>query len=272
MATVDAAPETGTALGRALTANSALAFVIAALVNDTTHELAHAVAALSLGLTPTIGPFSVDFADTGVSATHQIVVALAGPVFSLVMGLVLMRLARSWGRGLVRLFWMWLPFMGVMNFVGYCFIAPIARGGDTGQALTLMKAAFWVFLLVALAGAGGFVLLARRFAVEVKRYASDLQEERRLGYYPWLIGTPIIIVITLVEIALDGVGGAELFLVASYGFAVGVFAPMQFIFRTKVSNTYERLQLQPVNLAGSITAVVLTAALIALAGVHGLRL
>lgn len=254
-----------------LTANSTLAFVLAAMVNDTAHEGAHAIAALALGITPTIGPFSVDFDDAGVSVAHKVVVALAGPFFSLVMGLVLMVLARSWGRGLVRLFWMWLSFMGVMNFAGYLLIS-FARGGDTGQALTLMGAPGWVFIAVSLLGAGGFVLLARRFAVEVKRYAANLQQERQLAWFSWLIGTPIIIVIALVETALSAIPVAEALLIVAYGVAVGVFAPMQFNFNKRARNTYEDLSLKPVNTTGLALAVIGAVVLIGLAGQRGLRL
>ena len=149
-------------------------------MNTLLHESAHAVAGLSLGLTATLSPFSVDY-DGQTTTRQDIITAAAGPVFSLVMGLVLMVVARNWGRGVVRLFWMWLAFMGVMNFVGYCFIAPFAQAGDTGQVLALLHTPWWGFVLVAAAGVAGQFLLARRFAVEVKRYAATKPEERRLA-------------------------------------------------------------------------------------------
>jgi hypothetical protein len=115
---------------RALTANATISFVLASLVNSLLHEGGHAVAGLALGLTPTISPFNVDFAEDATDS-QRIITAAAGPVLSLVLGLVLMGVARSWGQGLVRLFWMWLSFMGVMNFAGYCFIAPFAHAPGT---------------------------------------------------------------------------------------------------------------------------------------------
>jgi hypothetical protein len=257
--------------GRTLTANATLSYVIAAIVNSLAHESAHAVAALALGLTPTISPFSVETAEQPTDH-QQIIVAAAGPVFSLVMGLVLMVVARSWGRGVVRLFWMWLPFMGVMNFVGYCFIAPFAHAGDTGQVLALLRVPGPVFFVVAAVGVGGQFLLARRFAVEVKRYAVDQPAERRLAYFPWLIGTPILIVLTLVELLILNVPIAELVLVAAYSVAFGIFAPMQFIFREKARNTFEALTLRRVNVPAIVVVVLVSILDVTLAAIGGIRL
>ena len=79
-----------------LTANATISFVLASMVNSLLHESAHAVAGLALGLTPTISPYSVNFQPEG-TPTQEVITAAAGPVFSLVLGLVLMALARSWG-------------------------------------------------------------------------------------------------------------------------------------------------------------------------------
>jgi hypothetical protein len=75
--------------------NAAAAFVLATIVNVLLHELAHAVAGLAQGLTATLLPFSVNYAPTP-SSGQEIVTALAGPVWSLVMGAVLLATARSW--------------------------------------------------------------------------------------------------------------------------------------------------------------------------------
>lgn len=256
---------------RSLTANATLAFVLAGMVNSILHEGAHAAAGLVLGLGPTISPFSVEFADEG-STTQQIITASAGPVFSLVMGLVLMVVARRWGSGFGRLFWMWLPFMGVMNFVGYLFIAPFAQAGDTGKVLSLLGAPTPVYIASAVVGVGGQFLLARRFAIEVKRYTRSLTEEQQLANFPWLIGTPIVVVLSLVELLLLDVPPVILAIVLAYSVAFGVFAPMQFIFRAKVTNTYETLDLRPVDVPALVVTVGLAAVLIALAGVGGLPL
>jgi hypothetical protein len=120
---------------RTLILNTTVAFVLAGLANSVLHECAPAVAGLAVGLVPTITPFAVSYEPEG-TARQQTITAASGPLFSLVMGIVLMVAARRWGRGFGRLVWMFLAFMGMMNFVGYCFIAPFARAGDTGKVLT----------------------------------------------------------------------------------------------------------------------------------------
>lgn len=254
-----------------LTASATISFVLASMVNSLLHESAHAAAGLALGLTPTISPFNVDFAPAG-STTQQVVTAAAGPLFSLAMGLVLMTVARSWGRGFARLFWMWLSFMGVMNFAGYCFIAPWARAGDTGKVLALLDAPLAVSLLVGLVGAAAVVWLSRRFAVEVKRYAQDLTTERQLAFRPWLIGTPIIIVLSVAELARFDVPIAPRLLILMYGVALGIFAPMQFIFRDRVHNALEPLVLERVSVVGLGLTVAVGVLSVVLAGVGGLTL
>lgn len=271
MASTDLTTRSTATTGRTLTANATVAFVLAALVTGFSHEIAHAVAALVQGANPVVSPFSVSYPDGGRTPTEEIVTALAGPLFSLVVGLVLMVVARSWGSGLVRLFWMWLAFMGVMNFVGYCVIAPFGDVGDTGHALALLAAPGWVSIVVFLVGVAGQFLLARRFAVEVKRYAADLGAERRLTNTPWMIGTAVVIVLTAVEVLLLSAPAEQTVVVLAYSVAVGIFAPMQFIFHGRVSNTYEDLVLAPPR-TGLVVLVVVAAALIILAAVGGVSL
>lgn len=263
---------TTTNAGRALTTSSTLALILASVVNSLLHESAHAVAALAYGLTPTLSSFSVDVAEP--TTPHQeVVIALAGPLFSLVMGLTLMVVARRWGSGFGRLFWLWLAFLGVMNFVGYCFIAPFARGGDTGQALALLQAPGWVFVLVAAFGVAGQFWLARRFAVEVARYAETKTQQRQLAYFPWLLATAVVVVQTLVELIALRVPALYFVPVLAYAFAFAIFAPMQFIFSDRVRRgaPSEPLRLgtrQPAAIAVTAGAVVLDVLLAATGGIR----
>lgn len=227
--------------------------------------------ALALGHVPTVSPFSVTSQPEG-SSSQQIVEAGTGPVFSLILGLVLMVVARRWGSGFVRLFWMWLAFMGVQNFVGYLVIAPVASGGDTGRVLALLDAPAWVYVVVGLAGVAGQFLLARRFAFEVKRYAADLDAERRIAFYPWLIGTGVAVVLAAVEVLLISPSPEIVVVVVSYNFAIGVFAPMQFIFSTRARNDYEGLTLSGISRAGLAVTIAASAAMIILAGVGGVMI
>jgi hypothetical protein len=255
---------------RTLTLNATVAFVLAGMVNSLLHECAHAVAGLAVGLVPTITPFAVSYEPEG-TARQQMITAAAGPLFSLVLGLVLLVVAHRWGRGFGRLVWMFLAFMGVMNFVGYCFIAPFARAGDTGTVLTLLGAPQWVFIVVGMVGVAGQFWLARRFAVEVKRYAAEPAQQRQIAYFPWLIGTPVFVLLTLLELIMLQLPAQYAVLILVYSVAFGVFAPMQFIFSRRVHNTLEPLSLAPVPVAGLVLTGLVAVLGIALAAIGGLR-
>jgi hypothetical protein len=261
-----ARPATG-----ALLANSALAFVLAAMVNDTLHELGHAVAGVAQGQVATLTPFAVGFTPEG-TVRQQVVTAAAGPLLSLVLGLGLMLLARSWGRGVLRLFFLWLAFMAVMNFVGYLFIAPFASVGDTGQILRLLAAPGWVYGVVAVLGVAGQFWLAYRFAGQVRRYAHTIFAERRLSYLAWIVGTVVVVALTLVEVLAVGVDGATAFVVVFYSCAIGIFAPMQFLFHSRFPVGDESLDVSTVSAPALALTVIGAAALIALAFSGGVRL
>jgi hypothetical protein len=252
--------------------NAAAAFVLAAIVNSLLHESAHAVAGLVEGLTPTLSPFSVTY-DPVPSSAQGVVTALAGPVWSLVMGAVLLGIAQSWGTGFSRLFWLWLSFMGVMNFVGYLEIAPFVKAGDTGRALTLLRAPGWVFILVALVGVALQFALAYLFARRIKRYTDGIEGERVLAFRAWAIGTLVTVVLTVSELLLLQPGRGVTLPVAVYAVAVGIFAPMQFIFSRRVPKVpVEELSLARPSRPGLILAGLAVLAVIVLAAVGGVRL
>ena len=140
------------------------------------------------------------------------------------MGLLLMAVSRSWGSGFVRLFWLWLSFMGVMNFAGYLIIAGLVPVGDTGRALTLLGAPGLVFALAAVAGVALQFALGYGFARQVKRYAPDIADQRTVALRAWALGTGATLAITLIELAILRPGGAAVVAVTFDGLAVGISA------------------------------------------------
>jgi hypothetical protein len=252
--------------------NAAGAFLLAAMVNSLLHEGAHAAAGLALGLTPTVTPFAVRH-DPPPSPGEEVVVALAGPVWSLVMGAVLLVVARSWGTGLTRLFWLWLGFMGVMNFAGYLLIAPIVPAGDTARAMTLLEAPVWAFVLVAVIGAAMQFGLAYLFARQVKRYTSGIEGERGLALLAWGLGTMANLVLSVLELLLVAPGAGAVVAVSFYALAVAVFAPMQFMFSNRVPRVpVEHLPVDRPSRAGLIVTALVAAAMVVLAAAGGVRL
>jgi hypothetical protein len=104
-----------------------------------------------------------------------------------------------------------------------------------------------VFFLVAAVGVVGQFWLARRFAMEVSRYATATTDQRRLAYFPWMLATAVVVVMTFVELVALDVPAVHFAPVLAYGFAFAIFAPMQFIFRNRIRRepNPETLRLSP---------------------------
>jgi hypothetical protein len=84
--------------------------------------------------------------------------------------------------------------------------------------------------------------------------------------------TPIILAMSVVELAMFDIPIAPMVLILAYDVAFGVFAPMQFNFRSRVHNTLEPLVLERVSVTGLVLTVAVGVASVILAGVGGLTL
>jgi hypothetical protein len=127
-----------------------LLFFTAYALNTTAHEFAHAIAAYSLGLRSTLFHFytNIDFADT--EPTPRILVAIAGPLFSLVFGLVCWLVYRKTRLKPSKLPWLYLAILGISIFLGNLFSASFA--GDFGTAAMILNIDPTVRLLITVVG------------------------------------------------------------------------------------------------------------------------
>lgn len=203
VASVGDAGAAGSARSRLLLINSIVAFAIAQPLMIQVHEFAHALAGLAVGLRPTVYPGAVSYAVDGTTS-QQLVTALAGPIASLVIGVVVL-LAAPAVRGFWGLFLLWFGALSVQEFTGYLMTAPFFSFGDIGVALHLLAAPGWTYWLVLVVGAAGTVLLGRVFTrhllalVDEGDVAGDL---RRLGLFAWLIGAAATLAFALVVSAV----------------------------------------------------------------------
>ena len=242
---------------RAMLWNSTVAFVVAQMVVIVLHESAHAVTGLLQGYGAIQFPEEVRF--TPEQATGALVVtALAGPVFSLVSGLVAMMFRPFRGLGFAELLWAWFAFLSAQEGFGYLTIAPLIADGDTGAALSALHAPGWVGWLCTAIGLAGTVFLARRFAVVEVRFTRDLHEIRAFCFYPWLIATAILVVLSAVQLAITpGTSIGAIVAIMAGSASLGVFAPMAMSFWQRVSVRKELLDLDPVPGPGIAAAVAL---------------
>lgn len=203
---------------------SAVAFALACLVVVTVHELAHGVAGVLLGGTPTVYGFSVD--QTPADASTRILTAMAGPTASLVTGLAVLAAPRGRTTTFWTLTWLWTGLLSVQEFAGYLVTGPFAGVGDVGSALAAGRAPAWLGWLGFAVGWGLSYLLGRtatrRLAAmttpDGPSYASQL---RQLGLLAWLAGSALAVVLSLGLLAAGGASGLvvlfEVFGVVSSG-------------------------------------------------------
>lgn len=269
MTTAPTAPHAEADRPRLLLANSAVAFVLAAIVAVTLHEGAHAAMGLARGLTPTLFSNAVSYEPEPGRST-AILTASAGPLFSLVLGLVVHVTTRSLGRGFGRLFWLWLGLISMQNFFGYLFIAPVARAGDTGRMFALLGAPVVVYVVAFLVGAALTLLNGRLLAAEVVRYATSPHELRRLVLFAWLSGTGVVMALTLLDAVRSGLPADAFVVVLMGAVSVGIFAPLFTLFYGRFDRAYERLELRRPVVPAVLTVVVALAVFLVLA--PGLRL
>jgi hypothetical protein len=189
---------------------SATAFALAFLAMVTVHELGHVAADVALGGSPVLYGFSVDTSTT--STADEIVTALAGPLVSLVTGLVVLALPWRPVSPFWRLVVLWFGLTSVQEFSGYLITGPFAGVGDIGQVLTLSGAPAAVGWLGFVVGWAITYLLGRH---AVRRLAGFVTADepfgtqlRQLGLISWLIGAVVSIVLSLGLLTAGGVSGA----------------------------------------------------------------
>ena len=259
----------GRGRARLLQANSTVAFVLAAVVVVTLHETAHAVAGLALGLTPTLYANAVGY-EPEPGRTAAVVTAAAGPLSSLVLGLLVHLFTRSTGRGFGRLFWLWTGLLALQNFAGYLVIAPFARAGDTGQVFALLALPGAAYVLAVVVGAALMLANARLLAAQVVRYATSPDELRHTVLFPWLLGSAVVVVLTLLDASRSSLDPGSSTVIVAGAATVGIFAPMFSFFYRRLDRPYERLDLR--RPLGPVVVTVLAALAVFTLLAPGLRL
>ncbi|MBA2699734.1 MAG: M50 family metallopeptidase [Nocardioidaceae bacterium] len=191
--------------------NSTVAFALAALLMITVHEFGHAVAALLVGVDPTVYPFSV--AADGGSDHDQAFIALAGPVVSLVVGAAVIALPRRpSGDAFVPLLVLWFGLLNLQEFAGYLVTGIIDNVGDVSSAYASLDAPLWVKVVVfaigwALTYLNG-VIATRRLLQMTDSQRDAAPQMRDLGLFAWLLGVVVVVVLGLGAYDLGSVDGA----------------------------------------------------------------
>lgn len=138
--------------------NSSVAFIVATIVEMTLHECGHFMATLAMGGQATLYHNYVQHND--VSETARCISAFAGPVVSLLIGIVFHLLVNSRRyKSMTALVLLYLSIFGYVGFFGYVMIAPFFSYGDMGFVLRYIGCPMWlIYTLAALAGVVLFFL------------------------------------------------------------------------------------------------------------------
>ncbi len=233
---------TPTVTARLRLVNSAVAFALACLVMITLHELAHVVTGVAQGNAPVLYGFAVD--DRSATEAQHLVTVLAGPVFSLVTGLLVLSLpVRS-----LPVFWhlavLWFGLVSVQEFSGYLITGPFAHVGDIGSALEITDApavvGWFGFLL-------GWVITYLLGGCAVRRLSWFLTagepvdpQLRDLGLFAWLLAAAAVIVVSLGLFGAGGVSTAEAAFIALGVATTGIFLVFVRLFLPLPSTTSYR--------------------------------
>lgn len=259
---------------RSYTAVTMLAFVTAVTLVVLVHELSHVLAGLLLGYENTLYPFGVTH-HPDPSTADAAVAALTGPVFSLVTGAILM----AWQplrtrRGYGQLLWLFVAWVSFMEGVGYLLLTPFGIG-DTGSTAAAYGVSVAITAPLGALGVLGTIWLAMRFAVPLLRHTDgSLAQMRSVAFYPWMIGTAMVLALTAAYLARAGdqFGAGDVFGVLMGAFALGVWAPMSLPFTTRARRAdpalpgSEPLTVSRVPVLGVLVLVVLVAVNLVLLG------
>lgn len=190
--------------------NSTLAFVSAFVITTFIHESGHYLSYLIFGADPTLFHNYVQTASQDLPVHARIISALAGPLISLVQGIlfwvVISRNSQSTAR---NLFFLWMSLLGLVNFFGYLVMTPLSTVGDTGKAASLLGLDSSIRIVVAVAGFAMLMWSVLKIGRSFSNFIpADLDREKRTKYvysvmfFPIMIGSVVNTLLAFPVVAL----------------------------------------------------------------------
>jgi len=212
---------------RVVTFRPTLLFIVAYALNVTPHEFVHALTGYLLGFNSTVFQMWVNPDSAEASTTQLAIIAVSGPLFSLMVGgicwLLYQRRFRERASGLAFLM---MAMVGIYSFLGP--LAGAALGGDFHIAFTFLDISR---TLSYLASAIGFLLLPwfmYYIGTELIRWAPPEFGRTKAvvctTLAPWLLGTFLLLALywPLPRFLVGStIGGSAFWLFAVLGAVVG---------------------------------------------------
>jgi hypothetical protein len=182
--------------------NSALLFIICALLHAIFHESGHLLSALTSGAGSIVMYHNaVIFSIDNLSTNDIIFIKASGPNISLLTGLIFHYICFTHStRNLFFLFSLYMAVFGYIGCFGYVMIAPFFIYGDTGYIFYLLDIPIAITILISIVSAVFLFLLMKnltRYYVEMgTKEVIENNAERKifinaLIVYPLIIGVII---------------------------------------------------------------------------------
>jgi hypothetical protein len=142
--------------------NSSILLCTAAILQMCLHEFGHFITAGLLNAKPILFHNYVDFKEKEISLSANILIAAAGPLMSLLIGLIFQNLTSlNTKHAIVRLFLTYMSAFGYIGFFGYLMIAPFFAYGDTGFVLNSLGSPQWLIIILAIGAVPGLFFIMR---------------------------------------------------------------------------------------------------------------
>ena len=181
-----------------LAINSIMIIITTTIIGTILHELAHFFMANYFGLEPQLHHNYVNYLSENATELQNMIVAGIGPLFSLVFGIIILLISFKIAKpSLSKLFMLWLGMNGVLMFLGYILIAPIAKDGDTGKVFDFFNVPTSISILIAVISFIFITYLFSNLSKEFRFYKNEdsfdqNENKKQLFLYP-ILGSIIVI-------------------------------------------------------------------------------
>lgn len=200
------------------------------------HEYAHAVVGVALSGSATVHGAMVEHPQ--LPAAEEALTAIAGPVFSVLLGVAVYVFSRSLPSGLVRALLTWLALAGLQGAFGYLMIAAVVPLGDTAVAFDAWGVPTVGYALAGAAGLAGMFLNAYLLAREITRSFSEPADVLAASVWAWLVATGVLLLVYTSVALLAGLDGQMLVATVIGPATALVFAPMATFFWTRTPHRH----------------------------------
>lgn len=181
--------------------NSSLAFTTALLLTIIFHELAHFLVAILLGYESTLFHNRVVNSLPFEKEYQELLFAGIAPVFSLIQGIVFLKISSKLDPSIKSLTCNWIGIGGMITFFGYLTISPFVPFGDTGKVFSILNVPIFIQIIIAIASVISITVILMNSVILFEKFISEnltkvkevrLKWANSLILFPLIIGTILV--------------------------------------------------------------------------------